>query len=330
MLGTEFCHVLALSGGGYRGLFTVRVLKLLEQKMGGSIMDHFQVITGTSIGGIIALALAAGISLERLEKVFLEEGMNIFPSSPKSRNLFDYMLSIFRPIHDASGLRSVLTKLFEERLMGDLNQAYAVVPAANLTTGKPKMFKTPHAKELYLDAKLPVVEVALAISAAPVYFPIHRIEHLRARFADGALVGNAPGLFGWLEAQEYLGYKKDDITVLAIGTLAGAPNVSSEVSLRQGALFWMCPKNLRLLKFLMSQQEYLADFMLSRLMDDRYAIIDTTVSEDSATDIELDDTSRAAQDTLIARAENEFSMFLRTDFFKTHIENDSIAASREG
>ena len=59
--------------------------------------------------------------------------------------------------------------------------------------------------------------------------------------------------------------------------------------------------------------------MLSRLLKNRYEIIDTTISADSASDIALDDTSQSAQDTLIARAESEFSMFLRTDFYKNQI-----------
>jgi len=327
----DTCNVLALSGGGFRGLFTVRVLRRLEEAMGKSIIDHFDIITGTSIGGIIALGIAAGITLEDIENLFIEKGELIFPSPLNSGGAIKTKLqsakALRNPIHSAGGLKSVLEELFGDKTMGELNKAFVLIPAANLTTGKPKMFKTPHNKHLFRDAKLKVVDVALATSAAPVYFPIHKIDDLSTRFADGGLVGNAPGLFGWLEAEEYLGAPRESISVLAVGTLAGAPNISSGTEADQGAWFWMNPQNPRLLKFLMSQQEYLADFMLSRLLGDRYAIIDTTISEDSASDIDLDDASQVAQDTLIARAENELSMFLRTDFYKRCIPQRSSATA---
>jgi patatin-like phospholipase/acyl hydrolase len=316
----EKCNVLALSGGGYRGLFTVRVLRKLEETIGKPISEHFDIITGTSIGGIIALGIAAGISLKEIEQLFIEKGSSIFPN-PIYGSKIKAVKALFSPIHSASGLKKVLNGLFKNKTMKELTKAFVIVPAANLTTGKPKMFKTPHCEDLFLDADLKVSDVALATSAAPVYFPIHKIEQSKTRFSDGGLVGNAPGLFGWLEAEEYLNVNRENISVLSVGTLGGAPNVSSKTDVDQGASFWLNPMNPRLLKFLMSQQEYLAHFMLGRLLGKRYQIIDTTISEDSASDIDLDDTSQAAQETLIARAESEFSMFLRTDFYKEQIKS---------
>ncbi len=312
------CNVLALSGGGYRGLFTIRVLRKLEEALSKPISEHFDIITGTSIGGIIALGIAAGINLAEMEEIFVDQGNSIFPK-PVKNHTTRKMRAFFSPIHSADGLKKVLKELFTNKTMGELKQAHVIVPAANLTTGKPKMFKTPYSNELFLDSSLKVVDVALATSAAPVYFPMHKIEDLKTRFSDGGLVGNAPGLFGWLEAEEYFGVNRENISVLAVGTLGGAPNVSSKTDLEQGASFWLNPSNPRLLNFLMSQQEYLSHFMLSRLLKNRYEIIDTTISADSASDIALDDTSQSAQDTLIARAESEFSMFLRTDFYKNQI-----------
>lgn len=58
--------VLALSGGGYRGLFTATVLEELEKRLGGPIARHFDLITGTSIGGILGLGLASEIRATEL------------------------------------------------------------------------------------------------------------------------------------------------------------------------------------------------------------------------------------------------------------------------
>lgn len=176
-------RVLALSGGGFRGLYTVRVLRQLEERIGKPLSEHFDLITGTSIGGIIALGIAAGIPLKTIEDTFIEKGKSIFPhpvKHPLTRELpwpFRWIISffftvraIFKPIHKVDGLKSALIDLFGDLEMKDLDKAYVAVTSANLSTGSPKMFKTPHHQEIYLDKELKVVDVALATSAAPCRF----------------------------------------------------------------------------------------------------------------------------------------------------------------
>ena len=66
------CNILALSGGGYKGLFSARVLSSLEKEFGCPIAKKFDLIAGTSIGGIIAIALALEIPAEEIEKLLNE------------------------------------------------------------------------------------------------------------------------------------------------------------------------------------------------------------------------------------------------------------------
>ena len=157
---TAKCNVLALSGGGYRGLFTVRVLRLLEDAIGKPLTEHFDIIAGTSIGGIIALGIAAGIPLNKIEDVFIKEGQSIFPDPLSSRSIIGKARARKKSIHGAKGLKKVLNDLFGDKTLGELDKAFVLIPAANLTTGKPKMFKTPHNEELFLDANLKAVDVA--------------------------------------------------------------------------------------------------------------------------------------------------------------------------
>lgn len=70
-------RILSLNGGGARGLFTIavlaeieRIIEVEEGKKGVSVGDYFDLITGTSIGGILALGLASGKSARTLEGVF--------------------------------------------------------------------------------------------------------------------------------------------------------------------------------------------------------------------------------------------------------------------
>ena len=71
-------QVLSLSGGGYRGLYTAKILADLEQEIGGPIAQRFDLIAGTSIGGILALAVAMEIPAEQMVKLFEQHGQEIF------------------------------------------------------------------------------------------------------------------------------------------------------------------------------------------------------------------------------------------------------------
>jgi patatin-like phospholipase/acyl hydrolase len=71
-------QVLALSGGGYRGLYTAKILADLEEDIGGPIARRFDLIAGTSIGGILALAIAMEIPAEQMVKLFEQHGQEIF------------------------------------------------------------------------------------------------------------------------------------------------------------------------------------------------------------------------------------------------------------
>ena len=329
-------NVLALSGGGYRGLYTVRVLRQLEDRIGKPLSDHFDLITGTSIGGVIALGIAAGIPLEKIEQTFVEHGSEIFPKPITQRQswllphksiirLCRMARALVRPIHKSDGLETVLVDLFGDMQMKDLDKANVAITAANLSTGSPKMFKTPHHEGLDLDRNIRVVDAALATSAAPAYLPIHEIQQTSTFFADGALMGNAPGLFGWLEAKTRLGASEDEISVLSVGTLAGVPSVSGSTNPAKGALYWLSPGKLRLMTFLMSQQEKLTDYMLKLLLKDRYHLIDGTVSDEAIADINLDDASQSATRTLISHAEKHFADFTGSDFCKTYFPRQGVS-----
>ena len=81
-------HVLALSGGGYRGLYTATVLSELEAVLGRPIASHFDLICGTSAGGMLALGLAADIPAVELKALFEENGNRIFGCRSPLRRLF--------------------------------------------------------------------------------------------------------------------------------------------------------------------------------------------------------------------------------------------------
>ena len=315
-------NVLALSGGGYRGLFTAQVLDQLEKSTGKKITDHFDLITGTSIGGIIALGLASGISPSEIVNVFRERGAEIFPSPEKKLKyaLWAFKRALTTSLYEARGLKNVLEDLFGDKKLKELDKAYVMVTAARASTGKPKFFKTPHDESFYTDLDIPVVDAALATSAAPVYFPMHYIEHDSTRYLDGGLVGNAPGLFGYIEAITRLGDKNSDVRVLSVGALSGKPCVSENTSPAPRLRYWLNHTNPRLLELTFAIQEHQTNNMLNLLLGDNYSIIDPTVSEEASSDIGLDNTSKAAQTALLSRANEEASNFTNTNFYKAFLK----------
>ena len=80
MAGDERFAVLSIDGGGVRGIFAAAVLANLERDTGTKITDHFDLIVGTSTGGIIALGLGAGLSPEEILACYVENVNSIFPA----------------------------------------------------------------------------------------------------------------------------------------------------------------------------------------------------------------------------------------------------------
>ena len=92
MTGVPTYHVLALSGGGYRGLYTATVLAELEAVLGRPIASHFDLICGTSAGGMLALGLAAEIPAIELKALFEGQGSRIFGCRSLARRLLGFWL----------------------------------------------------------------------------------------------------------------------------------------------------------------------------------------------------------------------------------------------
>jgi hypothetical protein len=290
MTGIPTYHVLALSGGGYRSLYTATVLAELETVLGRPIASHFDLICGTSAGGMLALGLAAEIPAIELKALFEEHGSRIFGCRSLLRQLLGFWLTAK---HDSTGLREVLTERFQGTTIGDLKHR-VLVPAVNYSTGRGQFFKTPHHPSFELDHRMKVVDVALATAAAPVYFPLSRND--RGVFADGGLVGNAPGLFGLHEVKTFLSPNQEAlIRVLAIGTMTIGATVRGSASLDRGFGKWRGG----LFDLVISAQESSVDYMLRQSLGNNYFQIDDKATPDQSKDVkELDRVSIGATNTL--------------------------------
>lgn len=288
-------HVLALSGGGFRGLYTATVLKHLEEQLGAPLAKRFDLICGTSAGGLLALGLAAEIPTTQLQNMFEHHGNRIF-SRPSG------LQRILRPIvkakYSPDGLKAVLTENFGEITLGDLKHR-VLIPTVNYSKGNGQFFKTPHSPKYFMDYKHKLVDIGLATAAAPTYFPLHAIGE-EGVFADGGLVGNSPGFFGLHEAHHALGVsrEKGKVRVLAIGTMTLGATKSGSSGLDWGLRQW----GTRIFDLVISSQEYSVDAMLSHLLEEDYVRIDDPATPDQSKDIAaLDMVSTAAIEVLKSR-----------------------------
>jgi patatin-like phospholipase/acyl hydrolase len=185
------------------------------------------------------------------------------------------------------------------RKMSELRRP-TLIPAVNLTKGGPRVFKTGHHPRFTIDWRLDVVDVALATSAAPTYFPIHRIGD--EAFADGGLFANSPDLIGLHEAEHFLCKPRDDIKVLSIGTTTTEFAFSSSAGRRLGSFGWM--KNERLTTIMIGSQQAVTNDLMMHNLGDRYIRIDRMQSTDQKRELALDCASSIAKEDLQAMAAN--------------------------
>ena len=238
--GTSVFKVLALDGGGYRGLYTAIVLREIEQH-NGSLAEHFDLLCGTSVGALIALGLAAGRSAEEAVTFFETCGPEIFPRGPWFARLARGLRQIgIGAKYRSKALEKALHSWLGNHTMAESN-SYVCIPALNFTTWSPTVLKTDHDPSLTRDSDLLMREVARATSAAPFYFPAAAITGHPGLFLDGGLWANNPSLIGLIEACRFFagpGKAYGSVRILSVGTVDQTPGrsvrESGDLALRSG------------------------------------------------------------------------------------------------
>ena len=293
--------ILSLDGGGIRGSFSAACLARLEKELGKPIYKYFDLIAGTSTGGIIAIALALGISAQEIEDFYKEYGEVIF-----SRR---YPLSIswyYKPLlwilkkhypalnsldfdwfrqtkYDSEPLREALENVFENKILKDANRRL-VIPSVNLTTGQTKVFKTPHQPYFIEDLNYRAVDVVLATTAAPTYFP-HTVIKEGSAYVDGGLWANNPSMIAHTEATKIAElhnekeiqpkFSAKDIHLLSIGT--GIPNYSLEPPETRAGLGWWIQRLFDVSSISQSQG---VNFQCSYVLGKRYQRINFYLTDE--------------------------------------------------
>lgn len=214
----ESFQILSLDGGGLKGLFSAAILAELESDLQTPIVDHFDLIVGTSTGGLIALGLGMGIPPDKMVDFYVDQGPMIFGGGRR--------WPVLRAKHRATRLRKALEDQFGTRQLWE-SSVPLVIPSYSLDSNDVYLFKTPHHPRLIRDYKERVVDVALATSAAPTFLPAATLRN--NRLVDGGLWANNPALVGVVEAHSMLSAPLDQIRVLSLGTTESVADLSSRL-----------------------------------------------------------------------------------------------------
>lgn len=210
----ERFQILALDGGGLKGMFTAAYLAEFEAATRRPAVDSFDLVAGTSTGGIIALALGLRRPAEEVLAFYCDHGDAIFPT--ERLEVLGEARQAVRSRYDPEALESSLSSFFGDAILGD-SQARLLIPAYHADRGDIYLFKTAHHPRLRVDFRERMVDVARATGAAPTYLPPKALDD-GLRLIDGGVWANNPVLLAVTEALGYLERPQQQIAALRIGT----------------------------------------------------------------------------------------------------------------
>jgi patatin-like phospholipase/acyl hydrolase len=213
-------RILSIDGGGIRGILPASILTKLEERYlpGKSAGDYFDLITGTSTGGIIALALSIGLPAKAILDIYMQHGAEVFPALGfdllKMRSGLRFIRGLRHHTYDPDKLLRQLEKIFGQTLLGDAKRRLCIPTFDGFT--EVNIFKTAHHKDYQRDWREQMVTAAMATAAAPVYFPVYKD---RGRFfADGGVWANNPVMIGLVDALACHQLERRQVHILSLGS----------------------------------------------------------------------------------------------------------------
>lgn len=293
-------QILCLSGGGYRGLYTAALLEKLEAQAGKPLSQVFDLVAGTSIGGILALGLAAGVATRDLAAAFEQNADNIFP---KHRIIFGKKLlprfayGLFRARYPQTGLKQTLETILGSKAQAKVQDlsTKVLISSVELNSGSPRIFRSSDA-----SCGTPLVDIGLATSAAPTFFPQHLVGD--AIVVDGGLVANAPDMLAIFEALQH--EQLADLRLVSIGT-AGREGAKAYRKQRSPGVIFGGKSTFFLT---LDAQEKLSVQAAQDLLRDRYVRLDADPSQEERESIGLDVTGVVASKTLRMMADRTWNI----------------------
>ena len=225
-------RILTIDGGGIKGVFPASFLATIEDAIEDNIVNYFDLIVGTSTGGIIALGLGLGLSAKELLVFYEGHGHTIFKGNRGLR----WLRGLGTSKYSKTPLENALKSCFGDKRLGD-SKKRLVIPSLNLENSEVHIYKTAHHSRLETDYKESAVDVAMATASAPTYFPTHR-SMAGIPLIDGGLWANNPVGMSVVEAITLLDWPRDSLRVLSVGCTTEPLNVNLGRRIPLGRSYW--------------------------------------------------------------------------------------------
>ncbi|MBV1686401.1 patatin-like phospholipase family protein [Novosphingobium sp. G106] len=284
-------QILALTGGGYRGLYSAAILVALEEEAGRPLHQVFDMIAGTSIGGILGIGLSCGVSACDLFDAFLDNGDAIFPTyyRIKGKRVFPRIrLGAFGARYSSKGLATTIDAVLaksDKKVLGDA-LATLLIPSIEVLSDSHVLFEHGVGDQTVL-----LRDIALATSAAPTYFPEHAIGD--RLFIDGGLVANAPDIVAMTRALAR-GHALENIRIVSLGTAGAVGGHAARKTRSPGFLL----DGARLFALTLQSQQKLSLDLAQQALGKRHIRLDKAPSAEEAKAAGLDKVTPAAASTL--------------------------------
>lgn len=323
--------VLSIDGGGTKGLYSAKIIEEIEREYGAAVCDHFDLICGTSTGGLIALALSLGIPAAKVVEFYQIHSGKIFPS----RNIIENLLRLasqvlVRSKYGNQELAKALKGLFGERKLGE-SKTLLCIPSFSLSDGRPFIFKHDHKEGcLSRDNNTSYLDVALATTAAPTYLPVVSIPNYENRqFIDGGIYANDPSLVGGIEAFRFFvgdGKPFSRLGVLSIASLETVPGRKRVKFTNRSIVQWRD----ELLSTFFESQAHMTSYVVSVMANHCYPGFEYVRIPSSALDaarsklIGLDCSSQESLDTLVSKARDMYYEFRGNEKIRSFFQETKL------
>ena len=277
-------RVLSIDGGGIRGIIPAMVVAHIERKMGKPAHELFDLMVGTSTGGILALGLSrpgasrpVQFSARWVVKLYEEQGANIFEYSlwRKLRTVG----GILDEAYSHEVLEGILGKYFAGATLGDCKTPTMV------TSYDIQNRRTVFLKSWYADHQLVrCCDAARATSAAPTYFEPKPLDtgDVASVLIDGGIFMNSPSVSAYAEARKL--FPDEPIAVLSLGTGELTRPIAFGEARTWGSALWV----MSLLDCMFDGVSKAADHQMQLFLGERYQRLQTSL--ESASD-DMDDAS---------------------------------------
>lgn len=296
-------RILSIDGGGIRGIIPATFLIEIEKRTGKPICELFDLIAGTSTGGILAATLTTPnrhgkpkYTAEQVRSAYFMHGGEIFHHSLR-QTMFS-LGGIARPKYSPSGLETMLEKyLGNNRLHSTLTEI--LVTAYDMSSSKPWFYKTSFAKNHRAPADDPLLtQVARATSAVPTYFPPVTIEG--NCMVDGGVFASNPALCAYAQACNMYPEEKEFL-VVSLGTGLQVLNRPCTKINKWGITNWAVP----LITVVLNSASATVDYQMRALIgNENYIRFQVELDDDTA---DMDDASEDNMRRLEAVAQQAIS-----------------------